>query len=509
MTSGLQMRMPSGASSDAVCPAISDEFLQFRRPRCPPLSSGFARDGDEHTTIDSRRRERPYDGPMMKKTFLRASLAMGFMLLCELAQATTFTAGAGRADIAIPDDIYPIDGFVGQHDPLATRVILLDDGTTRLGIIVVDQTSLSNESIANMKDALQQVAQVAPAQTIVSASHGFSAPHVLPHEHTSPDVQAQSTRMQQALLNAVRSAALTAVKSMTIAQVGYGEGVSRVNVNRDVPTPFGWWLGANGEGNSDPALSVLRIDTARGAPLAVMINYAVQSSVMDGSTLKAGGKLITSDLAGVATRYVEQHGGAPVAAFLVGAAGDQAPRRQANRHVVNHDGSVTRVDSHEEGFTLLDQLGTELGRAATEVSGGIHAAATPTLTLERKSITVTSQTNSPGNAPKGPVTTYTYTPGRPVALPVVLIRIGDIALVGVQPELAAQIGERIKAESPFAHTWVLTMVDGAAKYLPDDASYNRFTYEARSSGFAQGSADKLVDAVHGWLNDLHRAAPHP
>ncbi|WP_100059670.1 hypothetical protein [Lonsdalea iberica] len=446
---------------------------------------------------------------MMKKTFLRSSLAMGIMLLCGLAQAASFTAGAGRADITIPDDIYPIDGFVGQHDPLATRVILLDDGTTRLGIVVVDQTSLSNESIANMKAALQQVAQVAPERTIVSASHGFSAPHILPHEHTSPDVQAQSTRMQQAMVTAVRSAALSAVNAMTAARVGYGEGVSRVNVNRDVPTPFGWWLGANEKGNTDPVLSVLRIDTAQGAPLAAMINYAVQSSVMDGSTLKAGGKLITPDLAGVATRYVEQHGGEPVAAFLVGAAGDQAPRRQANRHVVNRDGSVTRVDSHEEGVTLLDQLGTELGRAAADVSGGIHATASPTLALERKSVTVTSQTNSPGNAPKGPVTTYTYTPGRPVALPVVLIRIGDIALVGVQPELAAQIGERIKAESPFAHTLVLTMVDGAAKYLPDDDSYNRFTYEARNSGFAQGSADKLVDAVRGWLNDLHRAAPSP
>lgn len=449
----------------------------------------------------------------MKKTFLRHSLAMGIMMLCGLAQAAPLMAGAGRADIDIPTSLYPIDGFVGQHDPLAARVILLDDGATRLGIVVVDQTSLSDESINHMKAALQQVAQVSPEKAIVSASHGFSAPHVLPHEHTAPEVQAQTTRVQQALVDAVRTAAQSAMTSMTSARVGYGEGVSRVNVNRDVPTPFGWWLGANDQGDRDPTLSVLRIDTARGAPLAVMMNYAVQSSVMDGSTLKAGGKLITADLAGVATRYVEQHaaqrGGKPVAAFLVGAAGDQAPRLQANRHVVHQDGTVTRVDTHEEGFTLLDRLGTELGSTALQVSDRIKADDAPTLAIERKSVMVTSQTHSPQNSPQGPVTTYTYTPDQPVALPVVLIRIGDIALVGVQPELAAQIGKRIKAESPFAHTLVLTMVDGAAKYLPDDASYDRFTYEARSSGFAQGSADTLVDAVHGWLDALHRAAPHP
>jgi neutral ceramidase len=62
-----------------------------------------------------------------------------------------------------------------------------------------------------------------------------------------------------------------------------------------------------------------------------------------------------------------------------------------------------------------------------------------------------------------------------VAVPVVLIRLGDIALVGVQPELAAGIGVQIKAGSPFAGTMVATMVDGSAKYMPDAQSYDRFT----------------------------------
>jgi len=36
-----------------------------------------------------------------------------------------------------------------------------------------------------------------------------------------------------------------------------------------------------------------------------------------------------------------------------------------------------------------------------------------------------------------------------------------------------------------------TMVDGAAKYMPDAQSYDRFTREARSSTFAKGAQPKL------------------
>jgi hypothetical protein len=56
--------------------------------------------------------------------------------------------------------------------------------------------------------------------------------------------------------------------------------------------------------------------------------------------------------------------------------------------------------------------------------------------------------------------------GPEIEVPVVLMRIGDIALVGLQAELAASVGVQLKAKSPFSHTIVVTMVDGGA-YMPD------------------------------------------
>ena len=75
-------------------------------------------------------------------------------------------------------------------------------------------------------------------------------------------------------------------------------------------------------------------------------------------------------------------------------------------------------------------------------------------------------------------------------------------MVGVQPELSAILGERIRAASPFAQTFVITMVDGAAKYLPDISGYQRLTYEARSSPFAPGEGEHAVQAIVSLLNHL-------
>ena len=45
-------------------------------------------------------------------------------------------------------------------------------------------------------------------------------------------------------------------------------------------------------------------------------------------------------------------------------------------------------------------------------------------------------------------------------------------------ELSAITGAAIRARSPFPHTLVVTMVNGAAKYMPDAAAYRDITCEA-------------------------------
>ncbi|QTF09158.1 hypothetical protein HC231_15570 [Brenneria izadpanahii] len=439
-----------------------------------------------------------------RREFLLAGLGLGIAALLRpgaafagTADAPVFNAGAGRADIVFSADLYPLDGFAGERDPLSVRLLLLDDGGRRMSIIVVDLTSISDDMIAALKTILADVAGVAAENALVCASHTFSTPHIFSAGQAPAGTDlARNGAALRAIEAALRTAAAQAVANLQPARLGFGSGTSRVNVNRDVPTPHGWWLGANDAGFADPFLGVLRIDGLDGKPLAILMNFAVQSSVMDGSQRSAGGRLISADLAGAAARCVEAHyGSGAVALFLVGAAGDQAPYLQANRHVVNSDGGVGQIDLHEAGFILVDLLGERLGADVVRVARNIATQPGGELEMRRESIAVDSQSFTPEDKPVGPVTAFNYKIGAKRTLPVILMRIGGMVLVGVQPELSASIGAQIRAASPYPQIMVATMVDGAAKYMPDAQSYDRFTYEARNSPYAKGAAEAAATAI--------------
>jgi neutral ceramidase len=468
------------------------------------------------------------ENKLMRSTVLAQAMLLAIILPCT-AFAAEFRAGAGKSDIQTSPDMWPVDGFTSQHDPLAVRVLLMDDGSLRTAIVVIDQTSISDGAIARDKATLTKLADVPADNTIVVASHTFSAPHVnggapgggnggpgggpgvvlgaSGGRNSAPALSPGTIAFAKAIDAALEAAVTQAKNSLQPARVGFGVGASDVSVNRDVPTPQGWWLGGDPAGFSDKSLPVVRIDSIDGKPLAVLINEAVQSSIMDHSENANGSKPVTADIAGAATRFVEeQYGGGTVAIFLVGAAGDQAPIFQGNRYVLSKDGSTTRVDIHEAGFTLVDLIGERLGSETLQVSEGIKATATPTPTLQvwRRTLKVLSQVGSKG-LPTGPVMSYEYQQGPEIDVPVVLMRIGDIALVGLQAELAASVGAQLKANSPFPHTIVVTMVDGGAKYMPDSKSYERFTYEARNSRYARGAAEMTASGVDDLLRQMQQS----
>jgi hypothetical protein len=108
-----------------------------------------------------------------------------------------------------------------------------------------------------------------------------------------------------------------------------------------------------------------------------------------------------------------------------------------------------------------------------------------------------------------PVHSYNYRAGGAESVPVFALLIGDIALVGVQAELSSKTGIDIKARSQFGQTVVLTMVNGGAKYMAEAASYDKITYAAMNSRFAQGAAEavsaKIVEILADWTLPEHHA----
>jgi hypothetical protein len=96
--------------------------------------------------------------------------------------------------------------------------------------------------------------------------------------------------------------------------------------------------------------------------------------------------------------------------------------------------------------------------------------------------------------------------GQNVAIPFALLQIGDVVIVGTKHELNAATGVQIRNGSPFPHTIFVAMFDGSNGSMQDMGAYDRQADGTRNSFYVRGSAETLVAAIEGQLQQL-RAAP--
>ncbi|MEV0634814.1 hypothetical protein AB0I77_07555 [Streptomyces sp. NPDC050619] len=412
--------------------------------------------------------------------------------------ASGLKAGAGRAAIDIPSSLLPLDNFTTVHDDLYVRILLLENGSRRIALVVLELTSISAEALADMRSVITKAAGAETADIVVTVTHTFSAPHVTPVGNG-----AGTARFVQLITEATSTAIAAAVEGLRSARVGYGTGTCDVNVNRDVLTADGWWLGTGEAGPSDKSVGVTRFDDLDGNPIAVLMNYGVQSSVMMESVMANGDLPISADLAGAAARHVEkQYDDEVVGLFLVGSCGDQSPAFRSKRYTIDKDRNWSQVDAQDAGWLLLtvqgERLGTEVVRVSETIrtSGGGAASA---LRLVTDSVTVDTVKTG---LPTQPTKSHEFTPDATADVPIWALQVGDGVFVGVEPELSTDTALGIKKHSPFPHTAVLSMLEGGSKNMAESRSYARITYEAMDSSYAQGSAETVAAKIGDLLDSL-------
>jgi neutral ceramidase len=83
------------------------------------------------------------------------------------------------------------------------------------------------------------------------------------------------------------------------------------------------------------------------------------------------------------------------------------------------------------------------------------------------------------------------------------LRLGPAALVAFPGEPFAEIGARVKADSPFRHTFVSGYTNDYLGYLPTSEAYPDRGYEVDTSPFLPGSGERLVAASLALLAELH------
>lgn len=418
--------------------------------------------------------------------------------------SNTLQVGVSKQSIVFPHGFLPYDGFSSFHDPLNVRTLVVQVGNRLVAWIVVELTSLPNPVVKDIKQEISTRYQISEKAVFLSVSHTFSAPHIQMHTKPGSEEDHKSKALLQSVRTAVGLSMEEALSRRQPACVGFGKGLCDVNVNRDMLTCDGWWKGSNPSGKSDKTVAMLCFKTLQGKSLAILVNYAVQSSVLEGSCTTEGDILISSDLAGWTSSYVEQElGGGAVVLFTLSGGGDQDPNLKANRHHVDSALRYTRHDVHESGFALLEilaeKLGDEILRCARSPKRMDNCLA---VKLLHTTLLVPGQKIYADIHTMKPTKVYRYEESEPVAFSVDILLLNAVALVAVPVELNAKTVLQIKAGSPYSNTIVCTMVNGGLKYLPDQESYDKITYGSMNSYIQKGGAELLVQAVLEMLGSL-------
>lgn len=403
-------------------------------------------------------------------------------------------AGAGKSEIILTDEYLEIENFTVIHRALNVRAVVMESENIFV-CLSLEVTSLPEEEVKIIRQGIAERFRLDETQVWVCVTHTFSAPHLLPDGVLNDEEKIKQKGIyRESLSKAAMEAVELAFASMQPVTIGFGTGLCDVNRNRDVELQDGWWVGEGSLGLTEHTVSAICLNRKDDTPLAVLFHYGVQSSVLDGSELSAGGKAVTPDLAGTASDYIEKNykENNTIGLFLLGAAGDQCPiEKTVNETFVQ--GERVRRDRQEEGFGICEQLGERLGKVVCEVVQKMTCSeVTDAIKYDKVSFCVPGKEMERDLKKLHPVKELEYIPTAEKEVEVEAVCVGELALVGVKPELNCCSSIAIGTCSPFQNTLVCTMVNGASKYMADQKSYERFTYEAMNSPFGKGAAELLA-----------------
>ncbi len=416
------------------------------------------------------------------------------------AEAGALRAGAARVDITPAANALPAP-YTSVRDHLYVRAIVLDNHVTRAVLVGVDLIVIDEDLWQETSKQIAQELQCPIDNIVMSATHAHSSPYPDPPNSKAPpnpNNDAFRAKLKEGVLAAVREAKA----KLQPVRVGFGTGATYLSVNRDAVHPETrlWYQGPNLDGPSDKTVAVLKFETLSGEPIAVYVNYAMHAI----NYYLMG--ILTADFPGVTSRYVEQaYDDKVVAIWSSGAAGDQNPlylrlhsgARKAKDALDKDTGSteVARQSLDKAVGNLnnwVDSMGRVMGEEVLRVMDTTKKTSNDvriwgggkTLTCPGRTRTNTGREGAPG----------TYVDGDPVNFHVGLLTIGTTAFATVNAEIYTSIAQRLKKESPFANTVVVTLADGFANtgYIPTDEAYGRNTFQVLDSHLKPGCAENAI-----------------
>ncbi len=453
---------------------------------------------------------------------IRRALIVNILLYAAIVRAD-FRAGAGAVDIT--PEKYPVvvNAMFTERtasravDSLFSRAIVLDDGSTRLAMVVVDTCMLPRELI----DAAKRLAHPFPPDRIlISATHTHSAPSAMGCLGSRADPV-----YARALPAKIAESITLAAKALQPARIGwdvvqapdltfnrrwirrpdrvdldpFGNRTVRANMHpghesSDVVGP---------SGPVDPDLSIISVQTPDGRPLALLANYSMHYY---------GSPLLSSDYFGAFSEEVARLLGASrsfVAAMSQGTSGDlmwmdySKPREEVGYKAYAHI-IARRVFDACQRIQHRDQISLAMAEARMRLRYRVAA--------ERlgwaKEVAMQLGDRLPQKLSEIYALEALHLHQRQsTELILQALRIGDLGITAIPNEVFAITGLKIKAQSPLQPTFNIELANGAEGYIPPPEQHKLggyTTWPARTAGLEVEAEPRIVEQLLRLLESVSR-----
>lgn len=432
-----------------------------------------------------------------------------------------FRAGAARVDITPPLGV-AVEGSFGAVyadrilDPLWANALVLDDGEAEVALVALDLCQVGTLLYREMAAAVERASGIPEERCFVVSSHTHNGPAL-----SNIEIEGRVVRPEYVALlpDYVATAVAAARGRLATARLTVGRGVNGRHVfNRRLKRPDGsivmnWHdkglIGDLGPaGPVDPEVLVLRVSAADGEPLAFAVNHALHNNA-------AGpGTAISADFSGVLAETLRRiYGPAVVTLFLPGAMGD-----------------VNWIDHRREQdrALLYRQIGTSLAGTLLDLEGAMTPIPAPRLSVRRALLPILErpwdereltepdvfrlgQPHDPERSPFHRAYRRWRDAGSPppatFELDLRALGLGDgAALVTNQSEFFVELGLAVKAASPFPFTFLSTLTNGNAGYVPTRRAFAEGGYEVKkypdNSFLAVEAGEQIVAASLELLAEL-------
>jgi neutral ceramidase len=425
----------------------------------------------------------------------------------SFAQAGRLKVGAAKLNITPSKKELP-QSSLGIHDSIYCRAIVIDNGVTSAAFVTVAGNA-GEQAWKTATGRIEKELGIPAVNVIVSGTHSHSVGRV--------------QGLDQKIFTAVKDAQA----NMQPARIGWGTGVSYINVKRDLidTKTRKWWEGPNYDGASDKKVYVISFEALDGSPIAVYYNYAMHAVLMGQYDM------ISDDAPGAASSYIENSfDNTVVAVWSEGACGDQNPiyfqqtfdlrdiriKDYAKRGedisnamppggvgLDRNNPAVKKLMKEQELIT--NAMGVMLGEEVKHVMRGVSST-TDMAEIKAAQKVLTFPGRKRTNQGRGGIE-GTYVDGDSVTIRVGVLIIDDIAIGTVNGETYNPIATQFIKESPYAHTMMVTIANGSATtgYIPDDASFGQNVFEVLSSRLKPGYAERgIIDGILGLMKKVKK-----